>query len=710
MKKIVFTFLFIFFPLCTSYSQSGWFWQNPLPQGNILECVQYLQDGIVYAVGRVGTVLKSTNNGLNWMTLSYPSVGNLKCVFFLNANTGWIAGYTDGVSGNLYYTINGGALWINRTIKDSLTNIYTVRFADENTGYAGGSEILYKTTNSGINWFQCYNTNTYYSGIYFLTSDLAFVSVGSGFYDGKIIKTTNGGMSWQASSFSTPVDNIYFLNSLSGFAVSLQKILGTADMGGSWGVVYTAPQYTFLLSVTRSSNSNVFACGTYEEECGIIVRSTNEGLNWNLMQIGGRLRLNSISFADSQNGITVGTRGEIYKTSDGGSSWNEITYGNLNNLNSISFTNSTGCAVGDSGVVLRTTNAGSDWYLSNNPGPLKLYAVKLIDESTGYAAGKDNTNGIIYKTTNGGANWFISTQPASAPVSAMSWLNNNTGFAGCSNGVLLKTVNGGSNWISSASGLAKIYSLSFLDANTGYALLDTSSSLFKTTNGGVNWSQIASSISCLYFLNSSTGFTAHNNVIRKTTNGGTSWTSYNIIPSGEILAICFYNENTGYAGGSDGFCCKTTNGGQSWFQQSTPTRNKINSITVTSSNIAYISGENGMILKTTTGGEPMNIKPISSEIPNKFSLSQNYPNPFNPVTKIKYQIPLLRGVSEGRGVFVKLIIYDVLGREISVLINERLSPGTYEVEWDGSNYPSGVYFYELTTEEFAETKRMVLLK
>jgi hypothetical protein len=94
-------------------------------------------------------------------------------------------------------------------------------------------------------------------------------------------------------------------------------------------------------------------------------------------------------------------------------------------------------------------------------------------------------------------------------------------------------------------------------------------------------------------------------------------------------------------------------------------------------------------------------------------LFQNYPNPFNPVTKIKYQIPLSRGVSAGRGVFTKLIIYDILGREIATLVNEQLKPGTYEVEWSatggGSNYPSGVYFYKLITNDFSETKKMVLI-
>ncbi|MBN8583607.1 MAG: T9SS type A sorting domain-containing protein [Ignavibacteria bacterium] len=105
---------------------------------------------------------------------------------------------------------------------------------------------------------------------------------------------------------------------------------------------------------------------------------------------------------------------------------------------------------------------------------------------------------------------------------------------------------------------------------------------------------------------------------------------------------------------------------------------------------------------------PIGIEPISSEIPQKFELLQNYPNPFNPATKIRFHIPLSRGVSEGRGVLLK--IYDVLGKEIAVLVNENLKPGIYEIDWNAENLPSGVYFYSLLTNEFTQTKKMVVVK
>ncbi|MFZ4591487.1 MAG: T9SS type A sorting domain-containing protein [Ignavibacteria bacterium] len=107
------------------------------------------------------------------------------------------------------------------------------------------------------------------------------------------------------------------------------------------------------------------------------------------------------------------------------------------------------------------------------------------------------------------------------------------------------------------------------------------------------------------------------------------------------------------------------------------------------------------------------IKQTSTEVPLVYSLNQNYPNPFNPITKIKFDIakfPSFGGVPEGRGGLVTLKIYDITGREIQTLVNEKLQPGSYEVAFDGSAFSSGVYFYKLITDGYNETKKMVLLK
>ena len=96
------------------------------------------------------------------------------------------------------------------------------------------------------------------------------------------------------------------------------------------------------------------------------------------------------------------------------------------------------------------------------------------------------------------------------------------------------------------------------------------------------------------------------------------------------------------------------------------------------------------------------IKAITNEIPIEFSLSQNYPNPFNPSTTIRFSIP--------EESFVTIKVFNTLGEEITTLINENIIAGNYEVDFDASKLPSGIYFYKLQSETFVETKKMVLMR
>jgi len=141
-----------------------------------------------------------------------------------------------------------------------------------------------------------------------------------------------------------------------------------------------------------------------------------------------------------------------------------------------------------------------------------------------------------------------------------------------------------------------------------------------------------------------------------------------------------------------------------------------------SDSLAYTITNNQLLVSTAPGGgtvvctfigntpvafaikPPSNIIGIIPQeiIPAEFFVEQNYPNPFNPITKIKFGLPKASNV--------KLIIYDVIGREILELVNEFKQENTYEVEFDGTNLPSGVYFYRLSAGENAVEKKMVLIK
>jgi hypothetical protein len=202
--------------------------------------------------------------------------------------------------------------------------------------------------------------------------------------------------------------------------------------------------------------------------------------------------------------------------------------------------------------------------------------------------------------------------------------------------------------------------------------------------------------------------------IWKSTNFGINWTRLAAIPYTWGVATASDDPNVIIAGVWDNVqrpAHISTDGGVSFFQTN-PIDNEYSG-----NEVMYAYDRGNIIAQQTTGlfklavsynVPAIGIEPISSEILQRYELLQNYPNPFNPMTKLRFSIPLSRGVAEGRGVLLK--VYDVLGKEIAVLVNENLKPGTYEIEWDATNIPSGVYFYSLITSEFTQTKKMVVLK
>lgn len=99
----------------------------------------------------------------------------------------------------------------------------------------------------------------------------------------------------------------------------------------------------------------------------------------------------------------------------------------------------------------------------------------------------------------------------------------------------------------------------------------------------------------------------------------------------------------------------------------------------------------------------------STEIPQEFRLYQNYPNPFNPSTLIRFEIPAL-SFNKGLQPLVQIKVFDILGNEVITLVNEQLTPGTYEVDFDALNYSSGIYFYRITAGDFKDEMKMVILK
>ncbi|HRJ85806.1 MAG TPA: T9SS type A sorting domain-containing protein, partial [Ignavibacteria bacterium] len=209
--------------------------------------------------------------------------------------------------------------------------------------------------------------------------------------------------------------------------------------------------------------------------------------------------------------------------------------------------------------------------------------------------------------------------------------------------------------------------------------------------------------------------------VYRSSNGGANWVNITSnLPDVPHQSICIdplYTQNI-YVGNDLGVYV-STNSGANWaaFTTGMPYALVFDlTIVYPSRNIRATTHGNG-IYERDLIENPIGIEPVSNEIPKQFSLSQNFPNPFNPTTKIKFQIPLLRGVSEGQlvtpgreGVFTNISVYDISGRLVKTILQQNIKPGSYEITFDGTGLSSGVYFYKLVTNGFTDAKKMMLVK
>ena len=211
----------------------------------------------------------------------------------------------------------------------------------------------------------------------------------------------------------------------------------------------------------------------------------------------------------------------------------------------------------------------------------------------------------------------------------------------------------------------------------------------------------------LYFETAQLGYsTAQLNLI-KTTNSGTNWTALpGTVDTENITRGVVSNSNEiWFVRDLEPYIFYSSNSGSNWITQHTaPSGTGYKYLTrARSGNTLWactIAGEIAKYTMTTA------IIKQSTEIPVKYSLGQNFPNPFNPSTIINYQLP--------KNNYVKLVVYDILGREVATLVNKKQIAGNYKVEFNATNYPSGVYFYKLSATgdagNFVQTKKMLLLK
>lgn len=722
MKKIYAFVLLFIINISTVSAQGTWKWQNPLPQGNNLNSVTFINSSTGYAAGDAGMIMKTTDAGESWTILKSGKFERLASVDFTDQQN---TGYAAGSNGIILKTTDAGLTWIDKSLNANETYL-SVNFPEgDQTGYLTGVTlndtlgVVYKTVNGGDSWFPLN------PGINGLLNDIEFPEdINTGYICGRdysnvnpiILKTTNGGTTWinQSQGLTGTFYSICFpQNSQTGYVTGYPgTIYKTTDGGNNWISQLSGSTAQFYSIDFPVDDQIGVVVGTF----GYYMRTSDGGVNWTgyNVQDPNNNFMYSVSFLNSNTGVAAGMIGALLKTTDSGLSWFSLRKGPNKWTESVCFpvNSQTGYVCG-SGMIMKTTNGGNEWIPQSADGNTVMFREILFpfDDQTGYVVGG---TGRIFKTTDGGQNWVRQIVFLGAELLDIDFpVNASTGYIS-GDRVILKTTNGGDNWEQLTSPAIFLNGISFpADNETGYVCGESGvqGRIYKTTNGGANWIQqttgtVSGIVDIQFPADAQNGYAVEwAGKILRTTNGGTNWITYQ--SDVYTYGICFPENNlTGYVtGGSYGasYLLKTTDAGESWNKLNTPYNNQTTAVCFPNNyDTGYIVGVTGAILKTVDGGGFVGISVISENIPEQYSLGQNYPNPFNPTTVIRYSL------IENRTVNLKL--YDVLGKEVVTLVNEKQSPGTYQVEFNGSGLPSGVYFYRLNAGEFTETKSMMLVK
>ncbi|MBV6419647.1 MAG: Ycf48-like protein [Ignavibacteriaceae bacterium] len=708
------------------------------PTGEILLKVHSYNGQTVIVVGHNGTILRSSDGGEIFILLTGITTQELWGVRMLNDTLGWICGRNQ----TLLRTTDAGLNW-QPVVTGFNYHYWSFDFLNENYWMIACSQgRVLKTTNAGQSFTQQQVGNTDDLYTIDIIDSLHIAAAG---YFGKNVYSSDGGITWIENQrlTSSPVNWIEFINTEIGYAVveSSISMYKTTNRGQSWALTgfNRTGEWQFELL------NDILGYGV---GAGLKVTKTDDGYN-----TGYNLFLNvdwsDVFFINEMKGfLTSAALGEkVYKTEDGGNIYEIIENSPEWNYDVLFLDSLTGFL--GSNTIYKTTDGGYNWYATNGAG--QATKIFFINSLTGWAVGGRN----IYKTTDSGENWFVQFTHISDSFTSIFFIDSLNGWA--TSRYIHQTTDGGANWIERMDIPAFLSKdILFKDYLNGFVL--ESNKFYSTVDGGVNWIlnpfitgfSIAGKLSKYENSIFVTGYKTFRSI-----DGGINWFDFDELTGIRINGLSLLGMGSGFAVGELGIVLRyydetvpvelmnftaliegnkvllnwatasETNNSGFYIERTKEDENYWETLTFingagTSTSINHYYYKDNLF---NFGKYKYRLKQIdfngqyeySNEIEvnyiNNFDfyLLQNYPNPFNPITTIKYDLPASLNPSKG-GTLVNLVIYDILGRRVKVLVNEIQQAGRYEVQFDASDLSRGVYIYQLISEKYMNSKKMILLK
>ncbi|MFA5806204.1 MAG: T9SS type A sorting domain-containing protein [Melioribacteraceae bacterium] len=668
MKRIHFLLILIILIYFDVDKVNAQWVQSKLPNGSVGN-ERYITSIVtsgpnIYAGTNSGGLFLSTNNGDSWIAsgLTDQSINSIAII-----GTNLFAGTKNN---GVFLSTNQGSNWVSAGLSSYSVTALLVNGTNLFAGTYGG---VFLSTNNGANWI-AYNIGLNNTNVHALAINGNYLFAGT---DGGVFLSTNNGTNWISTGLSYKSIKSLIVIGLYVFAgTDGGEVLRTSNNGTNWNYCTGFSQRPINALVL---NGNYLFSGSNGD--GIFL-SPNYGTSW--LAINNDLNYTWVySLLVSASYIFVGT------------DWNSIWRRPLSDIVLPQYTVTLlsnpingGITTGDG-----TYNFGSSATVTASPSP--GYVFVNWTEGTSTISTNANDTFTIENNKTFTAN-FLSAP--SAPIATNATSITQTSFK--------------ANW-NAASTTTKYFLDVAIDANFNNILSTyNNKDVGNVTTFSITGLTVASTFFYRVRAYNSAGVSANSNTITITTLPNA--------PTAPIAKVATNTTQTSFTADWN-----SVSGATGYYFDLAINANFTNLLTnynnkdvgnVTSlainglaTNFTYYyrvrayntggtSGNSNTIIVNLTS----DVEQIENEKPMSFKLFQNYPNPFNPTTKIQFDLP--------KDVVVRLSVFNTLGQEIAVLVNQQLSGGTYSVDFDATKLPNGIYFYKIQAGSFSQTKKLVLLK
>ncbi|HMQ69351.1 MAG TPA: YCF48-related protein [Ignavibacteria bacterium] len=554
----------------------------------------------------------------NWKwSMGNPTGDDIRYIQMLS-ETEWVG---LGFNGGMIRTTNGGLNWTSRSDVTGYTGYNPPRirdgwFFDSNNGFATGDQnlngVISRTTNGGQTWSNVILPTTTITSIYFLNSVTGYAV---GIYLPSAYKTTNGGLNWNAMNMNgtDQFQDIFALDANNVYAVGGKNFYKSTDGGTVWTSISTTINYASHFSVYFKDQNTGFIGG----DAGSFYFTSDGGNSWipRPAPVTEQL-MKDIQFNDPEI-LLVGDKNNIYRTTDYGLSWNSLNFSSssppdniVSSMYSIDKTGNNIVITGFTGLIYKSSDDGNTWSTISSSKHNSYLSGIYANSASGriWVVGDAGPSSVLY-SSDFGSSW--STNFGGAPNTNfrdIDFLNDNTGYICGEGGSIIKTTNGGENWTSIPSiTIQAANAIQAVDNNVVLAGCNNGVYL-RSTNSGLNFTLVNAGISFqdFSFIDSNTGWSVAGGRILKTKDKGSTW-ELQFTHTSNLLRIDMVDGNNGFACGWAGSLFKTTNGGVNWNQIPSQIPNNLTGLDFADANTGFVVsgggfGIPGSAMRTTNGG------------------------------------------------------------------------------------------------------------